>query len=90
MKVCILYDPGLRCSHPTSFDGGRNWLTNPREWSISQFSNRSSPTSSYRLTAASLAFEQKPHCLTAGCVLFWYYVLPVLANTPRGDAVSPR
>ena len=40
MKVCILYDPGLRCSHPTSFDGGRNWLTNPREWSISQFSNR--------------------------------------------------
>ena len=52
MKVCILYDPGLRCSHPTSFDGGRNWLTNPREWSISQFSNRSSPTSSYRLTGA--------------------------------------
>ena len=43
MKVCILYDPGLRCSHPTSFDGGRNWLTNPRERSISHFSNRSSP-----------------------------------------------
>ena len=55
MKVCILYDPGLRCSHPTSFDGGRNWLTNPREWSISQFSNRSSPTSSYRLTGSSSA-----------------------------------
>ena len=29
MKVCILYDPGLKCSHPTSFDGGRNGLYEP-------------------------------------------------------------